>query len=154
MKAKAVADKKVVSINETDYTTDTTYGLKQWSGSALPDVYGSFRSLLSWKDLTLNTLFTYSLGGKVYDSSYKNLMDTGASSASALHKDILNSWSGVPEGMTETSIDRIDPNGTPVINHNLTTYNNGVSDRWLTSGSYLMLKNVNLSYKFSRKIRL
>lgn len=152
MKAKAVADKKVVSINETDYTTDTTYGLKQWSGSALPDVYGSFRSLLSWKDLTLNTLFTYSLGGKVYDSSYKNLMDTGASSASALHKDILNSWSGVPEGMTETSIDRIDPNGTPVINHNLTTYNNGVSDRWLTSGSYLMLKNVNLSYKFSRKM--
>lgn len=68
MKAKAVADKKVVSINETDYTTDTTYGLKQWSGSALPDVYGSFRSLLSGR-FDIEYFIYLFFRGKVYDSS-------------------------------------------------------------------------------------
>ena len=150
--ASASTNGKLVSINGTDYTTDTTYGLKGWAGSALPDVYGSFFSTVTWKDLSFNALFTYSLGGKVYDSSYKNLMDTGASSASALHKDILNSWSGIPSGVTETSTNRISSNGIPVINHNLSTYNNGTSDRWLTDASYLVLKNINISYRFPRRI--
>lgn len=97
-------------------------------------------------------LMTYSLGGKAYDSSYKSLMSTATSSASALHKDVLNSWSGVPEGMTETSPNRIDPNGTPVLNNGLSQYNNGVSDRWLTSASYLVMKNITLSYQFPRSL--
>lgn len=151
-KSKAAESGKLVTINGTDYTTDTTYGLKDWAGTALPTVYGSFRTSLSWKDLTFGALFTYSLGGKTYDSGYANLMSTAAASASALHTDVLKSWNGVPEGMTETSPNRIDPNGIPVLDHNLSTYNNALSDRWLTSASYLVLKNINLSYRFPKKI--
>jgi len=143
---------KVVTINGVDYTTDTTYSDKQWAGSALPDVYGSFHTDASWKGLSLNVLFTYSLGGKVYDSGYQSLMQTAASSASALHKDILSSWSGVPTGMTETSANRINPNGIPVIDHNLSQYNNATSDRWLTSASYLVLKNITLSYALPQRL--
>lgn len=143
---------KVVTINGVDYTTDTNYSEKQWAGSALPDVYGSFHTDASWKGLSLNVLFTYSLGGKVYDSGYANLMETSAASASALHKDILNSWNGVPEGMTETSANRIDPKGTPIIDHNLSQYNNATSDRWLTSASYLVLKNITLSYSLPQTL--
>lgn len=137
---------KVVSINGKDYTTDTTYGKKDWAGTALPDIYGSIHTGLDWKGLSLNVLMTYSLGGKVYDSSYASLMSTAASSASAQHTDLLKSWSGVPAGMTETSANRIDPNGIPVIDHNLSKYNNDTSDRWLTSASYLVMKNITLSY--------
>lgn len=142
----------LVTINGTDYTTDTTYGLRDWAGSALPKVYGSIRTGVSWKGLALNVLMTYSLGGKVYDSSYQNLMSTYASSAQALHEDILNSWNGIPEGMTETSANRIDPDGTPIIDHNLSTYNNATSDRWLTSASYLVMKNITLSYQLPKSI--
>ena len=137
----------LVNINGTDYTTVTSYGKRDWAGSALPKVYGSLSSNLSWKDLSLNILFTYALGGKVNDGSYQSLMSTSsASSASANHKDILNSWMGVPEGMTETSSNRIDPNGLPAIDFNRSTDNNAVSDRWLSSASYLVCKNLNLSY--------
>jgi hypothetical protein len=93
---------------------------------------------------------TYSLGGKVMDTSYYSLMSTSGNSAEALHEDILKSWNGIPEGMTATSANRIDPNGIPVIDHNLSTYNNAMSDRWLTSASYLVMKNITLSYELPK----
>ena len=141
----------LVTINGKNYTTETAYAERKWAGTALPSVYGSFGTNLRWKDLNLGVLFTYSLGGKVFDASYMSLMSTAsASSASANHKDILKSWNGVPEGMTETSPNRIDPNGTPIIDFNLSTYNNDTSDRWLTSADYLIFKNINLSYNLPK----
>lgn len=148
----ATKNGKLVNINGTDYTTDTNYGLKDWAGSAVPKVYGSVHTGLDWKGLSLNVLMTYSLGGKIYDSSYAGLMSTAAASARALHKDILKSWSGVPAGMTETSANRINPNGTPLIDNNLSQFNNATSDRWLTSASYLVLKNISLSYELPKKL--
>ena len=142
----------LVNINGKDYTTQTTYGLRDWAGSALPDIYGSFNTSLTWKDLTLSALFTYSLGGKVYDGSYQSLMSTNtASSASALHNDILNSWMEAPAGMTETSADRINPSGLPSVDINRSSDNNTSSDRWLTSASYLVFKNLNLTYSLPQR---
>ncbi len=146
-KELAAKNKALTTINGTDYTTITSYAKRDWAGSALPKVYGSVHSSLAWKDLSLNVLFTYALGGKVYDSSYKSLMSTSAmSSGSALHKDALKSWDGVPKRMTETSPDRIKSNGTPALDFNRSSDNNTTSDRWLTSASYLVFKNMNLSY--------
>lgn len=142
---------QLVEINGTKYTTATANAKREWAGTALPSVYGSFGSNLRWKDLTLNMLFTYSLGGKIFDGGYMTLMATpSASSASALHTDVLNSWEGAPEGMTETSANRIDPNGIPVIDFNRSNYNNATSDRWLTSGSYLIFKNITLGYRLPK----
>lgn len=147
MRDKAEANGALVAINGTEYTTRTAFAKKQWAGSALPNVYGSIGSKLRWKDLSLNLLFTYSHGGKVYDGSYQSLMSTSsASSATANHVDVLGSWNGVPEGMTETSPDRILADGIPVLDFNLSTYNNDTSDRWLTSASYFIFKNLSLSY--------
>ena len=143
---------KLVSINGTNYTNDVTYGLKGWSGSTLPKVYGSIHTNLSWKGLSLYVLATYGIGGKLMDSGYANLMGHAANNAKALHVDVLKSWNGVPAGMTETSANRIDPNGVPVMDMNLSTYNNATSDRWLTDASYLVLKNVTLSYALPNSV--
>ena len=147
----AAAAGKLVSINGTDYTTDVTYGLKDWAGSALPTMYGAVHTTLSWKGLSLYVLGTYSLGGKILDSGYSALMGHPANSVKALHADVLKSWNGVPAGMTETSADRLDPNGIPVFDDNLNTYNNATSDRWLTDASYFVLKNVTLSYSLPQR---
>ena len=143
----------LVNINGTDYTTATSYGKRDWAGSALPTVYGSINSSLSWKNWSLGVLFTYSLGGKVYDGSYQSLMSVSESGAagSAYHQDILNSWNGIPEGMTETSANRINPNGTPRADFYRSSDLNAVSDRWLVDASYLVLKNLNLSYSFPKQ---
>lgn len=151
-KDAAAENDALTTINGTDYTTITSYGKRDWAGSALPTVYGSVRSTLTWKDLSMNVLLTYGLGGKVYDGSYQGLMGSSVmSSGSALHKDVLKSWNGVPEGMTATSADRIDPNGIPAYDFNRASDNNAVSDRWLANASYLVFKNLNLSYNLPKK---
>lgn len=150
--ATATAAGTVVEINGTKYTTSIAQAQRTYAGTALPSVYGSIGSNLTWKDLSLNILMTYSLGGKVFDSSYRSLMTTSASGASALHEDALRSWSGVPAGMTATSANRIDPNGIPLLDFNGSQDNNAVSDRWLTSGSYLVMKNIMLSYRLPKTL--
>ena len=152
MKANAEKAGALVTINGKDYTTVTSYGKKDWCGKATPSVYGAITSNLSWKDLSLGMTFTYSLGGKVYDSSYRSLMTASATSAGALHVDALKSWNGVPEGMTETSPNRIDPNGIPAMDFHYSSDNNTTSDRWLTSGSYFIFKNLNIAYNVPAKL--
>ena len=143
----------LVEINGTKYTTNSAFAQREWAGTVLPSVYGSFGSNLRWKDLSLSVLMTYSLGGKIMDASYQSLMSTGsASSAAALHKDILGSWDGVPAGMTATSPNRIDPHGIPIIDFNQSNENNSLSDRWLTSASYLIMKNIMLTYRLPKTL--
>ncbi len=147
---KAEAAGALVEIDGKYYTTDTAYATKKFYGSTLPVVYGSFGTSLSWKGLSFGLLFTYALGGKINDTGYSGLMATmTATSAHTYHKDILKSWTHVPEGVTENSpfSQRVDTKGVPQANNtNQSNYNNAGSDRWLTSASYLTLKNINLSY--------
>ena len=136
---------QVTEIGGKYYVNNTTYAKKEFHGSALPKVYGSFSPTVTYKSLTVSALFTYSLGGKIYDSVYRTLMSTTGTPAN-LHSDILKSWTAVPEGMTEESANRIDANGIPQINNKLSSYNNAESSRWLVSASYLVLKNLYASY--------
>jgi len=128
-----------------------SYGKKDWCGTATPTVYGSFGFNFSWKGLSLGTLFTYSLGSKAYDSIYGGLMSVGATPGSMHHDVWANSWNGIPAGMTETSADRISTSINPQVNNTFSSYNNSGSDRWLISGNYLVLKNVNLSYSLPKR---
>ena len=148
----AQANGYYVNINGQDYTYNTTYARKDWSGTALPTVYGSISTALSYKGVTLSILGTYSLGGKTYDSTYAALMSTGVASPGALHTDVLNTWQGVPDGMTETSPNRIDPNAIPRFDlSSQDSYSQGTSDRWLQNSSYFVLKNINLSYNLPKR---
>ena len=151
--AKAKNAGALVYIDGKPYTTDTAYASHRFCGTSLPTVYGSFGTTLNWKGINFGLLFTYALGGKIWDSGYSGLMGTmTATSAHTFHKDILKSWTHAPEGMTEDSPNRIDPNGVPQANStNQSNYNNAGSDRWLTSASYLTLKNLNISYDFPQK---
>ncbi|MCM1005638.1 MAG: SusC/RagA family TonB-linked outer membrane protein [Prevotella sp.] len=139
------AKNTLVEINGKTYTTDNSFATRRWHGTAMPTVYGSVGSQLSWKGINFGFLFTYSLGGKVFDSFYQSLMSVNGI-GSAYHKDVLEAWAGIPEGMTEDSPNRIDPNGVPVNNGQDSQQNNAVSDRWLTNASWLVLKNLNISY--------
>jgi len=142
---KEMPEADLVRIGDNHYTTNASIARKDWSGEALPDYYGSFSTSLRWKDFSLSALLTYSVGGKMYDSSYASLMSTGTV-PNALHKDVLKSWNGISEGMTADSPHRIDPHGIPALDANRNVYNNAVSNRFLKDASYLSMKNVTLSY--------
>lgn len=140
-----------VQINGKDYTYNASYAGRKLMGSALPVVYGSFGSNVNWKGLKFGLLFTYSLGGKAYDTNYAALMGFSQQSAAALHKDVLKGWSGVPEGMTADSPNRIDKGGIPQLNTQTSTMSTATSSQYLVSASYLTLKNISLSYDLPQK---
>lgn len=144
---------KYTIINGVPYSNNpSAQALKEFHGSAIPKVYGSFNINVGYKSISLNTVFTYSVGGKLIDGVYNSLMSAG-STARSQHVDILKSWKEAPAGMTEDSADRIDPNGIPVINSDLNNYNNSSSSTMrLCSSDYLTLKNISLSYQLPKSI--
>lgn len=139
------------NINEQYYTSDPRYARKDWSGSSLPKINGSLNTSLRWKDLTLSALMVFSCGSKVFDQPYQALTSVGIHS---LTTDLQKAWSGIPEGITATSPDRIDPSGIPQINLDATIngYNTQkASTRYIVSGDYLSIKNITLAYRLPAK---
>ena len=144
----------VVVINGVPYSYVTTYAKKEFHGSAIPKAYGGFHFTVGWKGLSLYTLFTYQLGGKVMDSNYASLMSASGTPYS-LHADAASGWT--IEKATAT--DAIDASGIPQLNNAPTIPGtaveadlNSTSSRWLTSASYLILKNLNLTYNLPRNL--
>ncbi|MCL1973409.1 MAG: SusC/RagA family TonB-linked outer membrane protein, partial [Bacteroidetes bacterium] len=126
------------------YVYKTTYAKKDWSGSSISPIYGSFSTSLTYKGFQLSGLVTYALGGKGYASSYLSLMGVSAT-PSAMHKNILKAWTPDQAGTG------IDPKGTPAVNSSMSSDNNATSTRILVSSNYFTIKNVTLSYLFPRR---
>jgi TonB-linked SusC/RagA family outer membrane protein len=118
----------------TDSYSDATDYL---CGTALPDLYGGFGTSFRYKGFDLSVDFVFQLGGKVYDYDYASLMacpTTTSGRGSAIHVDMLKAWT---TDNTDSNIPRWQLNDS---------YAAAQSDRFLTSGSYLSLQNVNFGY--------
>ena len=127
------------TVNGQQVTTDINNAKFAYSGTAIPDVFGSFTNTFSYKSLQLSFLVNYQIGGKFYDSVYQRLL--GVSYGGSLHKDALNSWT---EANTTSTIPRLDIRRTSVFN--------GESNRFLIDASYISLTNVNLAYRLPKKL--
>lgn len=108
--------------------------------SSIPDFYGSMNHTLKYKGFTLSGLFTFQVGGKVYDSVYGTLMNSG-SYGNAMHVDILERWTG---NNKTGNIPRLD-------NARNADFSGG-STRWLTSASYFQLNNISLGYDIPKSV--
>ncbi|MDR2475024.1 MAG: SusC/RagA family TonB-linked outer membrane protein [Bacteroidales bacterium] len=110
-------------------------------GDPNPDIFGSISNIFKFKQFTLNTLMTYSLGNDVYN--YTRAQTESLSSFDNQAKSTLNRWRY--EG-DQTAIPRAvygDPMG-----------NSRFCDRWIEDGSYLKMKNITLSYDLNLKWKL
>ena len=103
-------------------------------GEANPDFYGNIWTRLSYKRLTLDVNFNYSVGGKIYNYNRQQL-ESGSRFMNQTTA-ILGRWGH--EGQV-TDI--------PRANYDDPVGNSAFSDRWIEDGSYLRLKNVTLSYQ-------
>ena len=110
-------------------------------GTALPDFYGGFNTGISAYGIDLNVSFAYSVGGKVMDWTYMQLMQNPQSGLTgmAMHLDLLNAWSA---DNTTSNVPRLCYNDQ---------YANYTSDRFLTDGSWLALQNITLGYNLPKK---
>ena len=109
--------------------------------SYMPDLDGGFGIDFEAYGVTLSVSCSYRIGGYGYDNMYALLMHSDKIGSMNWHKDIKNAWT---EYNTNTDIPRLS-NGND-------QYANAASDRFLTSNSYLSLNNINLGYKFPKKL--
>lgn len=107
-----------------------------YSGSAIPDFYGSLTTRLSYKGLEFSALFSYQIGGKIYDAPYASLMHNGTY-GTAWHRDILRAWQKPGD---ETDVPRL-----------LNGEVNVISNRYLTDASFLSVRSVGLSYNLPKE---
>ena len=121
--------------NTIDGTT-SEYGkaTKTPQGSALPKLTGGITTSIAYKNFDFSALLSFSLGGKILDTDYTSLMSNGSAGGRAWSAEMLNRWTP-------------DNPYTDVPSLSTTTNNwNSSSSRFLYSGSYARLKNVNLGY--------
>ena len=102
-------------------------------GDPNPDIYGNIFANVSWKRLTLNIGFNYSLGNDIYNYQ-RSVLNSGST---LYNQQVAETGRWRYEGQQAT-LPRAcygDPMG-----------NNRFSDRWIEDGSYLRLKTVKLTY--------
>ena len=112
-------------INESDKTV---------IGNPNPDIYGNLFTRLSYKGLSLDVNFNYSVGNDVYNY-YRQQLESGSSFYNQTTA-MLNRWTVDGQVTDIPAIAYGDPVG-----------NSRFSDRWIEDGSYLRLKSVRLSYE-------
>lgn len=121
-------------------TNDLTTASYYYKGSAIPKFNGGLTNSFNYKNFDLSILLTFAYGNKFYDGNYAGLMHAG-DYGSAWHADILNRWQKPGD---VTNVPRVqNAVGAPQV---------GGSTRFLFDGSYLNIKNINLSYTFPKTI--
>lgn len=129
--AFAAGDMKFVDATPDGVINDDD---RQIIGDPNPDFYGNFNFRLTWKNFTLGSIFTYSVGNDVYNALRANL--ESGNDIFNQSTAMTNRW--VAEGQM-TDIPRAtfgDPMG-----------NSRFSDRWIEDGSYLKWKSLSLEYR-------
>lgn len=121
------------------YITDnqaTANNCKEIQGSRIPDFYGSIGNEFRYKGFDLNILCTYSIGGKIYDDVYRNLL-YGNYIGQAKSASLDRAWT-TPGDITD--IPRIEIGQTYI-----------VTDNDLINASYFAIKNISLGYSLPSK---
>lgn len=129
---------KVLAKGDT-VTTDQNNALLHYAGTAIPDFFGAFISSFNYKGFGLSFQLNYQVGGKVYDDTYAQLMNS--SYGYALHKDVSKRWKQAGD---VTDVPRLDAGRNSQFN--------AVSDRWLVDASYLTIQNITFSYNLPASV--
>lgn len=113
---------------------------KKIMGTALPTVYGGFTNTITFKNLELNALFSFSVGGRMINATKADLMNYTSSNAFNLHRDILNMWQ--IQGQ-ETDVPKLS-NKSIIGNYDYTSAI--TTTRYLEKSDFLRLKNIELAW--------
>ncbi|WP_268224284.1 SusC/RagA family TonB-linked outer membrane protein [Sinomicrobium oceani] len=127
-------------------------------GNAFPDYILSFGSNFKWKNIGLNFLVEYKAGGDLYDRGFRNALRNGL-----LKETEFRNQNTVLQGMTDDGSGGYVTNTREVLVDGNNFYRsaanyNYASEVLLEDGSWVKLRNINLSYQlagsFVKKIGL
>lgn len=133
------AENDNANINKTTTSVYAQATQKYVGKSSIPKVRGAFRLNLGYKNFSLSTQFSYSIGGYAYDSNYRWLMGNGRVGSDNWHTDIRDRWQQPGD---ITNIPRLSDDYSADAQFDAT------STRFLTKADYLSLNNLQLGYTF------
>ncbi|MGV8133949.1 MAG: TonB-dependent receptor [Mangrovibacterium sp.] len=102
-------------------------------GNPYPDFFYGFTAGIGWKNFDLSCLLQGQTGNDIYNGTKFWLTNSGYNYNKG--KDILGRWTGQGTSNSEPRLTTADPN-----------QNSRGSDRYIESGSYLRLKNIQIGY--------
>ena len=105
-------------------------------GDPNPSIYGNIHTSLSYKRLTLDVNFKYSLGNDVYNYQ-RSKLESG--------NNFYNQTTAVVNRWTYEGQQTDMPKACSTLSEDWRN-NERFSDRWIEDGSYLKLKNIRLTY--------
>lgn len=132
-----------------DGTVSTTAPASDWKhsqenkavmGTALPTFYGGLTNTVTFRNLELNMLFSFSLGGRMINATKADLMNYASNNAFNLHRDILKMWQLPGQ---QTDVPKLANNS---IQGNYDYTSAVTTTRYLEKSDYLRLKNIELSW--------
>ncbi|MFA7116803.1 MAG: SusC/RagA family TonB-linked outer membrane protein [Bacteroidales bacterium] len=139
-------DGEIIERDGKQLTENLNHAKYDWCGNAIPKASGGIGVSVAYKNFSLSVKAYYQLGGKYYDSTYKDIMSIGTKSMSyrQLHEDIMDRWTTPGQ---ETDVPRIYSAGSITVNNIASG-----STRWLTTSNMLQFSNIYLSYKVPANI--
>jgi TonB-linked SusC/RagA family outer membrane protein len=143
---KATWYKDIVDANGNvtgrEITENQTEATPYFQGSSLPDLYGGLTNSFSYKGFDFSFLFSYNIGGKIFDGDYPMIAQIGNKPGCNWTKEALSRWT--PEN-TNTNYPRLS-----LID--ASSWNTIPSTRFLYDATYARLKNISLSYSIPRHL--
>ena len=129
-------NRTVVGRIKVDNSSEAT---RYFLGSALPDVFGGLTNSFYYRNFDLSVFLYFSLGGKVYDADYANLMHAGGIGLN-WSKDIKDRWT--PLNPT-TNVPRLTTGSNDW---------NTASSRFLYDATNMRLRNITLGYTLPEEL--
>ena len=77
-------------VKTEDYNQVTSDKQKKYLGDAIPKIFGGFTNTFAYKGIDLSFMLYYSIGGKLYDSDYSQMMSYRI--GYGMHPDMLEAW--------------------------------------------------------------
>ena len=122
-------------------TENQTEATHYFQGSSLPDFYGGLNNYLSYKNFELSFLFSFSVGGKIFDGDQPMIMHLGYAPGRNWSDEALSRWT--PENR-DTNFPRLSYVSDP--------WNTIPSTRFLYDATYARLKNIVFSYSLPSQL--
>ena len=125
------------TVEQVTSTSDASY--RKTGKTPIPDLYGGFSTSLRAYGFDFSVNLAYQLGGWTNDTVYQGLMSAGGAGDN-WSRDIFQRWT---PNNTGSSIPRVQLNDQTA---------NEASTRWLTSSSYLSIRNLTFGYTLPGKV--
>ncbi len=141
------SDGSISTTAPASINNNEAYDNKFVMGDRMPKLTGGFTNIFSYKNFEVNTLLSFSFGGKIMNGTRAELLTYTDNKDRNLSTDILNEWiiaghkTDIPKKHNLSSPDKIEGGTDYTVSRQ--------TDRFLEDGSFLRLKNVSLSYRFN-----